>query len=187
MRLIDFHHAAMAWTAHHFTALDQVALDAATAIGWTGRELVTHLVAVNTMCTNSSRGIGPDQLGDITAVVGDDPVGAWQSTARALTAAFADPDRYTAIMPTPVGPHPGATVLTVGTLENLIHTTDLAPTRNQPGNPIPDELLTEALARIMSLAPLFDHFRTIDFYAPPRTVEPDAGPQQRLLAFLGRA
>jgi hypothetical protein len=30
----------------------------------------------------------------------------------------------------------------------------------------------------MSLAPLFDHFRTIDFYAPPRTVEPDASPHQ---------
>jgi len=183
MDLIDYHRAVMDWTGTHVAALDPADLAAPTRIGWTANELVTHLVGVNVMCRNATYGMGPETLGDPSALAGDDPIGAYQRSSAALTEAFADRGVYDRIVPTPVGPHPGATVLTVGTLENLVHTWDLAADADLD---IPEHLVTEALARIASLAALFEQFRALDFYRTAQPVDPDAGPQQRLLAFLGR-
>lgn len=184
MHLIDFHRQAMDWAAGRVIELDRpAALAAPTRIGWTAAELVVHLVGVNVMCRNATLGIGPEALGDPSALAGDDPVGAHSRSSAALTGAFADPSMYDRVLPTPVGPHPGATVLTVGTLENLVHAWDLTAAASAV---IPDHLVDEALARITSLAALFDQFRGLGFYGPARPVEPDADRQERLLAFLGR-
>lgn len=186
MRLIDFHGRVMAGTAERMAAVSPSDLPGATKLDWTVADLIGHLATVNRMCRNSAAGIGPESLGDPAAFLGGDLLEAWGRTRADFTAAFRSPDVQKQLMPTPVGLHPGSTVLTVGTVENLVHGWDLAVALDQNVD-LPDDLVAEALGRILTLGPLFEQFRSSDFYAAPQDVDPDALPQDRLLAFLGRA
>lgn len=188
MTLTNFHKAAMTYASEHIAALDADRLG--TPIegceGWTAADLVGHLAMVNTMCRNSTLGKGPDQLPTPEDLVGDDALGAYTATAAAFTAAYAnEAEVFAKDMPTPVGMYPGSVVMTQGTLENLVHGWDLARSLGREAT-IPAELIGEALGRILGAQPLYQQFFEMEFYSPSVDVGPDAGPQDRLMAYLGR-
>lgn len=188
MTLTNFHKAAMAFASEHIAALDVDGLG--TPIqgceGWTAADLVGHLAMVNTMCGNSTSGKGPDQLPTPEELVGDDPLGAYARSAATFTAAYAnEAEVFAKEMPTPVGMYPGNVVMTQGTLENLVHGWDLARSLGRD-TMIPDEMVGEALGRILGAQPLYQQFFEMEFFSPSVAVGPDAGPQDRLMAYLGR-
>lgn len=183
MRLFDFHTETMAW-AGGLVRLAVARPAAVTSIGWTAGEVVDHLAAVGCLCAGSAAGVAPDALPPADPEV--DRLVAWQAAAGSFSTAFEPGGSVLErVMPTPVGLHPGATVLLVGTLEHLVHGLDLVPAV-APGAAPPDGLATEALARLVAHLDLLTEFRRLGYYGPSVPVGPDAGAAHRLAAFLGR-
>jgi uncharacterized protein (TIGR03086 family) len=187
MRLIDFHRGVLDHARGCLAELDPASPTRST-IGWTATETIDHLIAVNAMCANATRQIGPDRLGadGVTLRQPDEtPLAGWERTTRSLHAAF-DADPLDALMPTPLGrPYPGSVVLTQNALEHLLHVCDLGPLLGAPPA-IPDASVTEALARILERPDLWRQFRERGMYAEPVNLGPDASPLSRLLAYTGR-
>jgi hypothetical protein len=184
MKLTEFHRAVLDLTEDQLSRLDP-ADPTPSAIGWSTAETIEHLVAVNAMCANAARQIGPELLGTPTGVAlrqpGESPVDAWRRTAEEFSAAFG-PENFDVPMPTPLGrPYPGSVVLTQGTLENLLHICDLGPLAR-----IPDAIVGEALARVLERPDLWSEFRERGMYAEPVVADPDADPLPRLLGYTGR-
>jgi hypothetical protein len=184
MKLTDFHRAVLDLTEDYLSRLD-VADPTPSAIGWSITETIEHLVAVNAMCANAARQIGPELLGTPIGVAlrqpSESPMDAWRRSAAQLSAAFG-PENFEVPMPTPLGrPYPGSVVFTQGTLENLVHICDLGPRLT-----VPDTVVCEALARILERPDLWSEFRARGMYAAPVLADPDADPLPRLLGYTGR-
>jgi hypothetical protein len=192
MTLHDFHLAVLDLTRAELSRLDP-GDPTRSAIGWTAVDTIDHLVAVNALCANATRQIdpslpGPPDAGGVPVRLADESaLDAWLRTADAVTAAFAPAAANLDVpMPTPLGrPFPGSVVLTQNALENLLHLCDLGPLLGAPPA-VPDEMIAEALGRILERRELWDEFRRRGMYADAIVADPDATPFTRLLAYTGR-
>lgn len=155
---------------------------------WDVRGLVGHLVAGNQTSamalhgTESTSGHEPQQQ-PATDPLGEDPPAAYQDSASALIAAFAEPGALERIVSVPVGEVPGAALLRLRTVETLAHGWDLARATGQPFDP-PTDIVAPALAFTMSQLGAAVPRR--DSFADAQPVADDAPAMTRLAAFLGR-
>jgi uncharacterized protein (TIGR03086 family) len=156
---------------------------------WSVRQLVNHLVGGNRLVIRVLSGEPlppPEQLGRRGHVdqLGDDPAGAFRTTAEDLLAALRRPGVLERAHALPAGTLPGPAVVHLRTVETLVHGWDLACATGQPV-PFPDELAAGELAFSRDLLGRLPEGRQP--FAPPRPVPDDAPALDRLVALLGRA
>jgi uncharacterized protein (TIGR03086 family) len=113
-----------------------------------------------------------------------DPVAAWQVHADAVQALLDDPGTSARVL---ANPHTGEVPLDVAidrfyTSDVFMHTWDLARATGQD-----DRLDPEVCAQLLAgMEPMEELIRSSGQYGPKVEVPPDAGPQARLLGFIGR-
>lgn len=149
------------------------------------RTLINHLVWSLDFRARCGRGEDPPMDEEVTDVIGDDPVGAYDRAVDAVTAAFSDPEALARNYEFPYGTLPGEMVLGTALLEVVLHGWDLAkaigvdPTIDPP---VASMLLSAARGAVT------EDMRKPkgDIYPPIVPVPDDASPSDQLVAFLGR-
>lgn len=148
--------------------------------GWVARDVVRHLVEWLPGLLASGAGI---ELGGIPPV-DHDPVAAWLAHTERVQSLLDDPATAGALLR---NPHLGemrvdAAVDMVYTSDVFLHTWDLARATGQDERLDPDRC-----ARMLAgMEPMDAALRSSGHYGPRVAVPPDADPQTRLLAFIGR-
>jgi uncharacterized protein (TIGR03086 family) len=156
---------------------------------WTVRQLVNHLVGGNRLTTRVVRGDQlppPDQLGRRGHLdqLGDDPAGAYRSSAHDLLEALRAPGALERTHTLPAGTLPGPGVVHLRTVETLVHGWDMARATGRPV-PFPEDLCAQELRFSHDLLGRMPEERRP--FAPSRPVAGDAPAIDRLVALLGRA
>jgi uncharacterized protein (TIGR03086 family) len=108
------------------------------------RGVLNHLVRGNLLFVAIIRGEprpvpGADHLGS-------DPLTAFQRAATGLREVFAEPGVLTSVYEAPFGTAPGAAMVHVRVVENLVHGWDLARASGQPTD-LPEDVAERALIR----------------------------------------
>jgi uncharacterized protein (TIGR03086 family) len=148
--------------------------------GWAARDIVRHLTQWLPAFLSAGaavelpRGPSPD----------DDPVAAWQIHCTAVQALLDDPATADRVL---TNPHIGELALDRAidqfyTTDVFMHTWDLARATGQDDQLDPD-FCAQLLAGMESME---DVIRTSGQYGPRFHVPAGAGPQTRLLGFIGR-
>jgi uncharacterized protein (TIGR03086 family) len=154
---------------------------------WNVRQLVNHFVGGNHMFAEIVRGQSrtPAQLDEFRREdhLGNDPVGAYQQSGRALLEALSLPGVMEQTFPSPIGTVPGVVVVHLRITELLVHGWDLARATSQASR-FPDDVTEQALqftrARLPDVPPDRSPF------AAPQPVADDASAIDQLAACLGR-
>jgi len=116
-------------------------------------------------------------------VLGADPAGSYAVSAKAAAAAFLRPGALDAACAVSYGPVPGSVYAGHRFIDVLIHGWDLATATGQ-GTAL-DARLMETCRQI--IRPQLETFRRAGALAAELPVPPDATPQTRFLAMLGRS
>lgn len=147
---------------------------------WTVRDVVGHLVGLNLVfAALAGAGPMPDQQDD---PLGTDPLGAYKSSAAAVTAAFAAPGMLERVIPGPLGDATGEGRLRIRMADLLTHGWDLARATGIRAE-LPEDLVEESLAYIREQLPAQARAGRFDEEQP---VAADAPALDRLAAFTGR-
>jgi uncharacterized protein (TIGR03086 family) len=153
--------------------------------GWDVRALLNHVVAGNLWAAelaggNTIEGVGNRLDGDL---LGPDPVGSYEASARAAAEAFRRPGALDAPCAVSYGPVPGSVYAGHRFVDVFIHGWDLAAATGQ------DTTLDAGLMRACRevLEPQLEAFRAAGALAGPLPVSPGASSQTHFLAMLGRA
>ena len=151
---------------------------------WNVRELVNHVVSGNLWAAELGAGatiadVGERLDGD---VLGDDPAGAYDESARAASAVFHRPGAMDAPCAVSYGPVPGSVYAGHRFLDVLVHGWDIAVATDQ------DRTLNESLVQgcLEVVEPQAELLRASGMFHDDVTAPRGAGPQTRLLALLGR-
>jgi uncharacterized protein (TIGR03086 family) len=155
--------------------------DAPTPVAtWAARDVVRHLIEWPRDFLASAAGIDlPDHPS-----VDDDPLAAWQAHATAVQALLDDPASADRELDNQhIGQMPLARAVDmIYTTDVFLHTWDLARATGQD-----DQLDAETCADLLAgMEPMDDALRASGHYGPKVAVAEDAGPQARLLGFIGR-
>jgi uncharacterized protein (TIGR03086 family) len=155
---------------------------------WSVRQLVNHLVGGNRLFTRvlSGKPLPPrEQLGrrGDDDQLGNDPAGAFRTSADELLAAFRSPGVLERVHTVPAGTLPGPAVLHLRVVETLVHGWDLARATGRP-LPFPDGIVEPELAFTADLLGRLPEGRQP--FGPSQPVTGDAPPIDRLAALLGR-
>jgi uncharacterized protein (TIGR03086 family) len=151
---------------------------------WDVRALLNHVVSGNLWAAELAAGKTIDDVGDRLDgdVLGDDPVGAYDRSARAARAAFEAPGALDAPCAVSYGPVPGSVYAGHRFIDVFIHGWDLAQATGQ--DPSLDPELVAACREI--LEPQLAMLQGSGMFGTPVEVPAIADPQTRLLASLGR-
>ncbi len=149
---------------------------------WSVHELLNHLVAGNQFFAAAlTDQAAPDRSANHLA---GDPLGAYQRSATALQAAFAQPGAFDKVISVQFGPVPGAVALHLRLTEILVHAWDLAHAIDHPTSGLPADVAERELEfSRAAIANLPVDQRAL---APPQPVGDDAPAIDRLAALLGR-
>jgi uncharacterized protein (TIGR03086 family) len=153
--------------------------------GWDARTLVNHLVSGNLWAAELAAGgtiesVGSRLDGD---VLGPDPAGSYDASAKAAAEAFRRPGVLDAPCAVSYGPVPGSVYAGHRFFDVFIHGWDLAAATGQ--DTTLDAGLMQACRAVIE--PQLEAFRGAGALAGPLPVPPGAGAQARFLAMLGRA
>jgi uncharacterized protein (TIGR03086 family) len=151
---------------------------------WDVRTLVCHVVAGNLWAAELASGRTIADVGDRLDddVLGADPVSAYWASADAAAAVFEEHGALDAPCAVSYGPVPGRVYAGHRLVDVLIHGWDLAVATGQ--NPALDpELVGVCLEIVVPQAPML---RATGSFGGDVDTPPDADPQTRLLALLGR-
>ena len=111
--------------------------------GWTTRDLLNHVAGGARMFADAFEGAPvPDISGRLPDVVGDDPVGAFESAVARFGDAAQRPHAMDQVLTLPVGMMTGRTYLRFAAFDLLVHSWDLAMTLDAPLD-VPDDLVDE--------------------------------------------
>lgn len=160
-------------------------LDLATPdADWDVRALLNHVIAGNLWAAELAAGRTIEQVGERLDgdVVGTDPAGAYDRSAAAAAAAFEAPGVMDAPCAVSYGPVPGSVYAGHRFVDVLIHGWDLAEATGQDATL--DPALVDACLEVVE--PEVEAFRSVGVLGPAIPTAPDASPQTRLLAILGR-
>ena len=151
---------------------------------WDVRELVGHVVVGNLWAAELAAGRTIDDVGDRLDgdVLGADPVGAYRDSAAAAAAAFEAPGALDAPCAVSYGPVPGWVYAGHRLVDVLVHGWDLAVATGQDSTLDPD-LVGVCLDIVVPQAAML---RSTGSFGGDVEIPPDADPQTRLLALLGR-
>ena|SRR5207253_7332772 len=151
---------------------------------WDVRTLVNHVVVGNLWVAPLVEGKKIEEVGDRYDgdLLGDDPAGAYQQSAKEAAAAFNAPGAMQAPCAVSYGPVPGEIYAGHRFMDVLIHGWDLAMATGQDPT-LPAELV-EACYEV--LEPQMDLLTASGVFGSRVQVPPDADRQTQLLAMLGR-
>ena len=152
--------------------------------GWDARALLNHVVSGNLWAAELAAGATIESVGSRLDgdVLGSAPVRAYAASAAAAAAAFLRPGALDAPCAVSYGPVPGSVYAGHRFIDVFIHGWDLATATGQ--RTVLDARLMEACRQIIE--PQLELFRRAGAIAPELPVPPDAAPQTRFLAMLGR-
>ena len=152
---------------------------------WDVRALVKHLVSGNLGAAERARGRTIAEVGDALDgdLLGEAPLDAYDRSSAAAAAAFAAPGALDAPCAVSYGPVPGAVYAGHRFIDVLIHGWDLAVATGQDRALDPD--LVAACAEVV--APQAEMLQGSGMFGGHVAVGPEATPEARLLAQLGRA
>jgi uncharacterized protein (TIGR03086 family) len=151
---------------------------------WTVRDLANHMTGVCILFGRAASGESLTERPAPTDLVGNDPGAAYVKAAEANSEAWSAPGAVDRTVTLPTGERPGSVALSINTVDQLLHSCDLARALGHDVV-IPDELAESALEFLQG-------FLTPDRRGPGKAfgqelaVAADAPVQQRLLAFAGR-
>jgi uncharacterized protein (TIGR03086 family) len=153
--------------------------------GWDVRALVNHVVAGNLWAAELAAGGTIEGVGDRLDgdVLGPDPVGSYDASAKAAAAVFHRPGALDAPCAVSYGPVPGSVYAGHRFLDVFIHGWDLAAATGQ--DTALDAGLRQACREVIE--PQLEAFRGAGALAGPLPVPAGASDQTRFLALLGRA
>lgn len=151
--------------------------------GWTARDVAGHMVGVLDAGSAILRGEEPqwnlDRPGE---VVGDDPVGRWDSASATVRAALVgvDLDR---VVDSPMGPRPIGQGLAFPALDLHVHAWDLGRAVGVDVEIAPEvqEFVRATLAPMPS-----EMVRSEAVFGPEQPVPQDATPTEAFIAWTGR-
>jgi|SRR5271165_866850 len=153
--------------------------------GWDVRALVNHVVSGNLWAAELAAGRTIEDVGDRLDgdVLGADPAGSYDASAKAAAAAFRAPGAMDAPCAVSYGPVPGSVYAGHRFLDVFVHGWDLAVATGQ------DTALDGGLMQACQdvIEPQLEAFRGAGAFAGPLPVPPGATGQARFLAMLGRA
>jgi uncharacterized protein (TIGR03086 family) len=153
--------------------------------GWDTQALLNHLVSGNLWAAELVAGATIESIGDRLdgAVLGADPARSYAVSAKAAAAAFLRPGALDAACAVSYGPIPGSVYAGHRFIDVFIHGWDLATATGQ--DTALDARLMETCWQI--IRPQLEMFRQAGALAAELPVPPDATPQTRFLAMLGRS
>ena len=152
--------------------------------GWDVRTLLDHLVGGNLWAGELMAGRTIDEVGDRLDgdVLGDDHVLSWRRSAEVAVAAFGTPDAMERPAAVSYGPVPGEVYCGHRFIDVLVHGWDLAVATGQDATLDPE--LVAGVEEV--IAPQAELLRASGMFGSDVDVPPDASPQTKLLAQLGR-
>jgi uncharacterized protein (TIGR03086 family) len=152
--------------------------------GWDVRALVNHVVSGNLRAAELAAGKTISEVGDHLDgdVLGADPLGAYDASAKAAAAVFAIPGALKAPSAVSYGPVPGAVYAGHRFIDVLIHGWDLAKATGQ--DTTLDPQLVEACWAVVE--PQKDLLAGSGAFGGDHDIPPGASRQVQLLAVLGR-
>lgn len=182
--LAAVHQRALAATEAYVAGVRPDQWQLPTCTDFDVRGLVNHLVAGNLWVDPLVSGRTIAQVGDRLDgdVLGDDPVAAYRASAEKSGAAFARPGALEAPVAVSYGPVPGAVYAGHRLLDVVIHGWDVASATGQDTTLDPE--LVDAVREVVE--PQLEGLQASGAFGTPVEVGPDADPQTRLLAALGR-
>ena len=179
------HGRALASTRQDIAGIGNDQWDAATPCeGWTVRDLANHIVSGNFWAAELARGKSIADVGDRLErdVLGDDPVAAFDESARVADEAFRAPGAMQAPCAVSYGPVPGEVYAGHRFVDVLIHGWDLAAATGQDTALPPD--LVEACWAVVE--PQRDLLVGSGMFGDHHEIPAGADRQAGLLALLGR-
>ncbi len=185
MDLTDLDRRALAATGNLVAGIRPDQLAAPTPCeGWDVRALLNHVVGGNELFATAAAGGAADWATRQQDRLGDDPTGAYDRSAEAVTAAFAGLASGPATQVTlPFGELPASYAIAVHFVDVLVHGWDLATATGQ--DPTLDAgLATAALDIVAGYPPAL--WGTPGFFAHQVPVPDAEPPHVRLVALLGR-
>lgn len=185
MELLECHDRALGATRVLVADVPDGRWDASTPCeDWDVRGLVNHIVAGNFWVGELARGRTIDDVGDRLDgdVLDDDPVAAYDSSAKVSSDAFHAPGALEAPCAVSYGPVPGSVYLGHRFIDVLVHGWDLAVATGQPSD-LDDDL---AQACLDVIAPQMELLSASGMFGESSEAAADAAPGVRLLALLGR-
>jgi uncharacterized protein (TIGR03086 family) len=149
------------------------------------RALLDHVIGGNRWVGELVAGRTIEEVGDRLDgdQVGDDPAASYDESARVAGDAFARPGALEAPVAVSYGPVPGSVYAGHRFIDVLVHGWDLARATGQDDTLDPD--LVAAAEEVV--APQADLLRASGMFGDDVEERPDASPQERLLARLGRS
>ncbi|HSO95973.1 MAG TPA: TIGR03086 family metal-binding protein [Acidimicrobiia bacterium] len=187
MDALGAYEQTLVWTGQRVAGVRGDNLDAVTPCrDWTVRALVAHIVAGIWYFKALAAGEGLDQLQrELSDLIGDDPFASYDRAARSALDAWRGTGALDRTCSMPLGDRPGRDVLAIHQADLLIHGWDVAEATHQDAA-IPGDLAEFALGTERSFiqAEMRGPGRA---YAEIRTDSEITGPQDRLLAFVGRS
>jgi uncharacterized protein (TIGR03086 family) len=186
MNIPDAHEKALQGTARLVGAVgDDQWGDPTPCADWDVRALVNHLVYENLWVPPLLAGKSIEDVGDAYAgdVLGDDPAGAFERSAKDAAAAAKEPGAMDRPVGVSYGPVPGSTYVGHHFLDALVHGWDLAQGTGQATTLDPELVrmcwdIASGEAEALRSSGLFGSSAV--------QVPDDADLQTRLLALLGR-
>ena len=178
-------HVTAAVTALVERATADELVQASPCVGWTGRDVLNHMVGSADLFAGPARG-EEVPFPDWSAMpnwLGTDPAGSYRAAADRAIAAYAAPGVLDANVVMPWGEMPAAITLNLLIADHVTHAWDLEQATGVPIS-IDEAVIEDALA--ISIAGVSQAFRDAGFYGPELTAPADASAVQRLAAFTGR-
>ncbi len=148
---------------------------------WDVRILVNHVVTGTLVFVANIRGDAqPDRTEDH---LGDDPTAAFASAAKELYDTFLRPGVMNGVFPSPIGEAPGARLVQMRIIEQLVHGWDLGQATGQSLD-VPVELVEQSLVGLRASLP--GGQRDSGPFNDEQPCGDDAPALDRLAAYLGR-
>lgn len=151
---------------------------------WDVRQLVNHVTVEDLWAPPLLAGRTMDEVGDAFDgdQLGSDPIAAWADAVRNARQAAREPGVAARTVHLSYGDESAAEYLTQLFTDHLVHAWDLA--RATGGDTtLPTDLVDACLAWFPGVEGMY---REVGVIGPATTTPPDADPQTRLLAALGR-
>ncbi len=185
MDLINGLAEASTWTGNTLRAVTPDTYDNPTPCAeWDVRALGNHVVGGAWLFAGAFAGkpVPTDAPGDL---LGDDAHAAYLAAVEAMMASIAAPGALDAMAELPMGQVPGSFAASLALVDTLVHGWDLAKATGQP---------TDLPARLVDMVDTICRQSIGDSMRGPGmpfsqvvSVSDDAGPVERLTAFLGRS
>lgn len=186
MTIAELHERALAATGVLVAGVGRAQWDLqSTCEDWTVRQLANHVVSGNLWAVElAGHGRTIDEVGERLDgdVLGDDPEGAYDASARAAADTFNTPGVMEKPCAVSYGPVPGEVYAGHRLIDVLVHGWDLARSTGQDTTLDPE--LVEGCWRV--LEPQVDGLRASGMFKTDVAVPEGADLQTRLLALLGR-